>query len=65
MQQLKIEKIQHLLADTYKRFRKKEINKEEAKCEADLLKTIAEITEITRIKEQIAEVKSLLTTNKK
>lgn len=65
MKQLEIEQIQCLLADTFKRFRKKEITKEDAKCEADLLKIIAELNEISRIKEQVQEVKSLLTTNKK
>jgi hypothetical protein len=65
MKQLDLEQIQTLLTDTYRRFRAKEINKEEAKCEADLLKAMVETVEVKKVKEQLAEVKALLITNKK
>ena len=65
MQQLELDQVQTLLTNTYYRLRNKEISKEQAKCEADLLKTITEIKEVSRIKEQLAQIKSLLTANKK
>jgi len=65
VKQLELEEISQLLGDVYQRFRNKEISKDQAKCESDLLKNIAEIKEIARIKEQISELKSILTINKK
>ena len=53
------------MVDVYRRFKNKEITKEEARCESDLLKSIVDTIEVARIKEQIEQVKSLLTTNKK
>lgn len=63
--ELELEKIKNLMIGVYRRFRNKEITKEEARCESELLKTIVDTIEVARLKEQIAQVKSLLTTNKK
>ncbi len=65
MKQLELGQIQALLTNVYQRLRNKEISKEQAKCEADLLKSIVEVSEISRIKNQLAEIKSLLNANRK
>lgn len=65
MKKLEIDNIQSLLTDLYKRLKNKEISKEQAKAETDILKAIIEVNEISRVKEQLAEIKSLLTANKK
>lgn len=62
--ELELERIKNLMIDVYRRFKNKEIAKEEARCETDLLKSIVDTIEVARLKEQIAQVKTLLTTNK-
>lgn len=62
--ELELERIKTLMVDVYRRFKNKEITKEEARCESDLLKSIVDTIEVARLKEQIAQVKTLLTTNK-
>ncbi len=54
-----------LLKDVYKRFRGGEINKDQAKCESDLLVAIIKTIEMSELKNQIKHLTNLLTNNKK
>jgi hypothetical protein len=63
--ELELTKIKSLMVDIYRRYRNKELTKEEARCESELLKGIVDTIEIARVKDQIAQVKSLLISNKR
>jgi hypothetical protein len=65
MQNQELENTKTLLKDTYKRFRNGEIDKDQAKCESDLLVAIIKAIEIGELKEQIKHLNALLTNNKK
>jgi len=54
-----------ILKDVYKRFRNGEIDKEQAKCESDLLIAIIKTIEMSELKDQIKHLNALLTNNKK
>jgi hypothetical protein len=54
-----------ILKDVYKRFRNGEIDKDQAKCESDLLIAIIKTIEMSELKDQIKHLNALLTNNKK
>ena len=65
METQEIVKIKELLRGVYRRFRSGVIDKNQAKCEADLLTSIIKAIELAEIKDQVKHLTSLLTSNKK
>ncbi len=64
-EQQELKTTKELLFDVYRRFRQGVINKEQAKCESDLLTSIIKTIEISELKEQVKYLNNLLTNNKK
>jgi hypothetical protein len=63
--QQELTKAKLILKDVYQRFRNGEINKDQAKCESDLLVAIIKTIEMSELKDQIKHLTALLTNNKK
>ena len=65
MENQELEKTTELLKSVYRRVRSGAIDKDQAKCEADLLASIIKTVELAEIKDQVKHLSFLLTSNKK